>query len=149
MKRFICVAVVTLADIACSWAQTAPSLPAMLASIDAGKRVEENSPEARRVAAALKDLRSVCKESDAQLGEAANTTRKIVAGKGGYATNADILEGLFAMSADFGSRQTCSSTLDNYAIQRTAPNAFTHSMAVAVIRHLHAVAFEASRQPRK
>lgn len=123
-----------LVVVACgSWAAE-PSVAVKLASIDAGRVLQEGAPQVKRASAALQAAGARCTGKPAELANSAVLITNELLREGHAASAVEVLEGLDAVLVDFDSPVECRRALASYAMNRR--NGFTHSRSVVMQRAL-------------
>lgn len=130
------LALVPLVCLATLKAAAAEPTHILLATVDAGHPIKENSPEARRALRALQAVGPLCIEEQRRVADMAVVVVRKLRGEALDSRPVDVVEGLATILAFADKPRECASTLAMYATVRHSGQ--THSEAIAGLRALEA-----------
>jgi hypothetical protein len=144
MKRILVVALLAVASVASAQQH---SLAVKLASVDKGMVLTEDSLEAKRARAALREAAPLCVESQQRLADMASVIRNEAATKNIAVGAVEVLEMLVATQYDTGGkgRVECAQTMATYLTVRVTAGQ-NHALAAAAMRRMTIAANQLARK---
>lgn len=111
----------------------ATSLPARIASVDAGAAKGEDAPESARARNALAATAGACKASELQVAEMIAKVRKVLVGEGKTVVMTELLEATPALVSEGAvDAETCQKLYAAYTVARQGGQ--NHEVALAAVK---------------